>query len=264
MKIMPNFPDLKSNRTIWLMLSSVIVGFLAVIFIISTFSDTNLTNTIKASFPDPADYYVEEEQSMGEEVLENGRNQTHQTLNLLVSGARINSFNFENLALGKVGQDLAFELFGSNNSDIYCENILIDGLISPTLTIANASIHNLVIQDNRADGNSFSTTLGTTPDITFGSTRGSIDIPQVKDSNFDMIIIDTSTTDATCNALNLINLTAFGGGVSLANFKVGTLTIVNSVIGDGTGIDDPSFILEDLEASNMDISNNLEEPIYVN
>jgi hypothetical protein len=261
---MPKFPSLRSNKAVLFSLLTVVIGFVATIFLISTFTTTDFTNNVKASFPEPADYHVEEEQSMGEEILENGRNQTHQTLNLLVSGARINSFNFENLDLGKTGQDLAFELFGSNNSEIYCETILIDGLVSPTLTIANASIHNLIIQDNIADGNSFSTTLGTTPDITFGSTRGSIEIPQVKDSNFDMIIIDTSTTDATCNALNLINLSAFGGGVSLSNFKVGTLTIINSRIGDGTGIDDPSFILEDIEASNMNISNNLEEPIYVN
>jgi len=264
MKVMPSFPSMKGNGMIWLMLSSVLIGFVAVIFIVSVFSETNLSITSKASFPTPADYHVEEEQSRGEEVLINGRNQTHQTLNLLVSGARINSFNFENLEIGKLGQDIAFDLFGSDSTDIYCETILIDGMTAPTLTIANASIHNLIIKDNIADGNSFSTTLGTTPDITFGSTRGSIEIPYVENSNFDMIIIDASTTDAICNALNLVNISVFGGGVSLANFKVGTLTIVNSRIGDGSGIDDPSFVLENISSSNLEISNNLEEPIYVN
>ena len=265
MKLAPNFPSIKSNKAVWFSLLSVLIGFIATIFLISTFTTTDFTNNIKGTFPEPADYYVEEEQTKGAEVLEFGKNATHQTLNLLVGGARINNFNFEEIEIGKLEQAVAFQLLGDNSSNIYSESITIDGLIAPTLTISNGTAHNLIIKDNKADGNSFSSTLSNVADITFGSTRGSINIPYVSNSHFDMIIIDTTSSDSVCNSLTLTNISAFGGGVELSNFKTGTLTIINSRIGDGTGIDSPSFILEDsIEAGNLEISNNIEEPIYVN
>jgi len=254
----------KSSKLMWLMMMSVAVGFIATIFLVATFTTVVTMPLSSAAFPDPADYHVQVEQAKGEEVLRYGQNATHQTLNLLIGGARINNFYFENLEIGKMGLESSFDLFGDSGADLSCETLIIDGLIAPTLTIENGTAHNLVILDNVADGNSFSSILSNVADITFGSTRGSIDIPYVSNSHFDRIVLDSSSADSICNTLTLKNIKAFGGGVSISNFRVGTLLIVNSTIGDGTGIDNPSFIIEDtVSIGNLEINNNIEEPISV-
>jgi hypothetical protein len=56
----------------------------------------------------------------------------------------------------------------------------------------------------------------------------------------------------------------FGAPMELNHFKVGKLIINNSVIGDGTGINSASFIIESsLKSSNITYSNNVEQPISV-
>jgi hypothetical protein len=252
----------KPKKILFLSFLAIGLGFaMTMLLVIQGTDDTPL-------FPEPGVYYAKLIQDAGLETLTTGQrpedSRQHQTLNLIVSGARINNFYLENVQVGASGLNESILLTGGSNNTITCEWLIIDGLVAPTLTISDGEAYNLIVTGNVADGNSFSATLNNSvSSISFGSTRGSLDIPGVSNSDFDRIVIDTSAADSTCNTLTFKDVRAFGAGVELSDFRVGTLYILNSRIGDGSGINSPSFIIEDLKASVIEISNNTEEPIDV-
>ena len=264
LKIPAVFKYLQSQPKKILMLSFLAIGLgfaLTMFLIIQGTDDTPV-------FPDPGVYYAKLVQDAGLETLSTGQkpedSRQHQTLNLIVSGARINDFFLDGVQVGKAtGLNNSINLTGGNKT-ITCEWLIVDNLIAPSLTIQDGKAYNLVVMGNSADGNSFTATLSNNvSSINFGSTRGALEIPAVTNSDFDRIIIDTSSSDSTCNTLTFKDVRAFGAGVVLSDFHVGTLYIFDSVIGDGTGIDSPSFIIQDLESSVINISGNSEEPIDV-
>jgi len=264
MQVPKVFKYLQSQPKKILMLSFMAIGLgfaMTLLLVIQGTDDTPI-------FPEPGVYYAKLVQDAGLETLSTGQkpedSREHQTLNLLVGGARLNNIFFEEVQVGASGLNESIFLTGGSNSTITCEWLIIDGLVAPTLTISDGEAYNLIVEGNTADGNSFTSTLSNNvSSISFGSTRGSLGIPAITSSDFDRIILDTSSGDSICNTLTFKDVRAFGAGVVLSDFKVGTLYILNSVIGDGTGIDSPSFIIEDLLSSVIDMANNTEEPIDV-
>jgi hypothetical protein len=256
-------PKFENKRIAIFAYSSVAIGFILTLFLIVSMTDDTPV------FPAPAIYDTKLTYDAGIDTLKTGfkSNTGYQTLRLLIGGTRINNFYFEDIQVGRIGLNTTIKLTGeSGNSTNYliCENLIIDGLSAESLIIGEGEVYNLIIEHNRADGNSFSSTFGIVNSINFGSTRGSLDIPYVKNSDFDQIIIDTSNLDSTCKSLTFMNVKSFGAPVELRNFKVGNLIIRNSIIGSGTGIDNPSFIIESsLIVSNLYLINNSEEPIDV-
>ena len=264
LKIPPVFKYLQSKPKKILLLSFMAIGLgfaMTMLLVIQGTDDTPI-------FPEPGVYYAKIVQDAGLDTLSTGQkpddSREHQTLNLLVGGARLNNIYFEAVQVGASGLNESIFLTGGANSTITCEWLIIDGLIAPSLTISDGEAYNVIVTDNVADGNSFTTTLNNTvSSISFGSTRGSLDIPAITSSDFDRIVLDTSAADSTCNTLTFKDVRAFGAPVEISDFKVGNLLIMNSRIGDGTGIDSPSFIIEDLLSSVINIANNTEEPIDV-
>jgi hypothetical protein len=64
--------------------------------------------------------------------------------------------------------------------------------------------------------------------------------------------------------LHIKNLKAYDEGIVLNNLKVGKLTIQNSSIGDGDGIDSADFIIQsDTKIAQSTLTNNAEVPISV-
>ena len=126
-------------------------------------------------------------------------------------------------------------------------------------------MYQLNITNVAADGLSIGPTLSSTPkDVTVTSTRGAVKIPGVTNGSFDKIVIDTQTADSYCRTLTLSNISAYGGGINLDNMEIGTLTIQNSKIGDGSGIDSPSFVIAATTLiQSMTATNNYEAPITV-
>ena len=251
----------KPKKILFLSFGAIGVGFLMTMFLVIQGTDDT------PNFPESGIYYAKLVQDAGLEVLTTGQkpedSREHQTLNLLIGGARVNNIYFEDVQVGASDINESIQLTGGNNS-ISCEWLIIDGLVAPSLTISDGEAYNLIVLDNVADGNSFTSTLSANvSSISFGSTRGSLDIPNILSSDFDRIVLDTSTADSTCNALTFKDVRAYGAPVELSDFKVGNLLIINSIIGDGSGIDNPSFIIEDLLSSVIEISNNTEEPIDV-
>jgi len=214
-------------------------------------------------FPDPG-LYATEPFVVGDEI------EGTQTLKLLISGARINNIILDGVQVGKLeGLSTSINITaGSDNVSLHyieCENIIIDGLVTTGFNLKDSEIYNLVIRDNFADGNSFSPTISADPvDISFGSTRGALNIPEVSGSDFDQIIINAETSNATCGTLELKNVQTFGAPVALSNLKAGTLIIENSIIGDGSGINSASFVIESTtKVSVSNFTNNEERPISV-
>ena len=206
-------------------------------------------------------------------------NRAVQTLNLVVSGARIDQLNFDTISIGKAtGLENAIKVYGATNGnngtfDIECDTITIDGLEAPTFKLDNSEIHELIIQDNVADGLSVGSTLASVSDIEVGSTRGAINVPSAKDSTYDRIIINSSTADSICNNMTFKDIKVFGTyaannaatpAVYLTYVKAGKLIIKNSIIGDGTGIDVPSFIIAPTtKVTSLTATNNIERPTSI-
>ena len=122
--------------------------------------------------------------------------------------------------------------------------------------------------DNATDGSSISPTLATVSDIEVGSTRGALTIPAASNSTYDRIIIDSTGGDSICETLILKDIKLFGtysgNSVDLQFIDAGKLTIQNSIIGDGTGIDVASFTIDTTTSvSSATLTGNVERPISI-
>ncbi len=245
-------------------LSATFLGMaLAMTFIVAGTDDTPM-------FPQSADYYAAVHQYAEMEQLTVGEKRVDQTqtLNLITGNARINTIYMENLDIGKAsGLNYSLEMFGveGNDTNYYkCEKLIIDGLVAPKLEIGNATAYTTIVTNNVADGNSFSVTTATVYNHQFGSERGALDIPSIDGGDYDRILLDTTDGNTTCNTITLKDVRSYGAGVILERFQVGTLVINNSVIGDGSGINSASFIIDSsFNSSNTTFNNNVEEPISI-
>jgi len=189
-----------------------------------------------------------------------------QTLKLNIGGARISDIIIDDLEVGAVTgitHSLSITTSGATVW-IECDEVLIDNLTAKSLTISNAEIYNLIVQNNKADGNSFSPTLANgIVDITLNSTRGTVNIPEISGSDYDRIHIDAAT-NAQCRKLHIKNVSSYGFPVLIDHIKAGTVTITNSQIGSGTGINTADFIIADtVKISGSTLTGNTEVPISV-
>tara|TARA_R110000824_G_scaffold114010_1_gene264159 strand:+ start:957 stop:1706 length:750 start_codon:yes stop_codon:yes gene_type:complete len=189
-----------------------------------------------------------------------------QTLKLNIGGARISDIIIDDLEVGATtGMTHSLSITtGGATVWIECDEVLIDNLTAKSLTISNAEIYNLIVQNNKADGNSFSPTLANgIVDITLNSTRGTVNLPQISGSDYDRIHIDAAT-NAQCRKLHIKNVSSYGFPVLIDHIKAGTVTITNSQIGSGTGIDSADFIIANtVKISGSTLTGNAEVPISV-
>jgi hypothetical protein len=257
---------------------------------IVAFSSYFAIKGVKAApiYPDPAIYDVARAYNAGNKTLQVGdepkftetttqveRQEATMTLRLNTGGARIGDMYFENLSIGAAsGLTDSLQIVGQtanagNNITanwFTCETIIIDGLETPSLNIANSEIYALTVQDNVADGLSISSTLSNgVYQINVGSNRGSITVPDVSNSTYDRIILDAGTSsESICQTLTLKDVKAYGAGVNLDNIKAGSLIIKNSVVGDGDGIDIADFVIEDsVKVTSTTLTNNIEKALTV-
>ena len=189
-----------------------------------------------------------------------------QTLKLNIGGARISDIIIDDLEVGAttgITHSLSITTGGATVW-IECDEVLIDNLTAKSLTISNAEIYNLIVQNNKADGNSFSPTLANgIVDVTLNSTRGTVNIPEISGSDYDRIHIDAATS-AQCRKLHIKNVSSYGFPVLIDHIKAGTVTITNSQIGSGSGIDSADFIIANtVKISGSTLTGNTEVPISV-
>ncbi len=115
------------------------------------------------TYPDAAVYDVGQDYRLEQKTVHVGTKNTFpddmptvnravQTLNLVVSGARIDQLNFDTISIGKAtGLENAIKVYGATNGnngtfDVECDTITIDGLEAPTFKLDNSEIHELIIQ----------------------------------------------------------------------------------------------------------------------
>jgi hypothetical protein len=100
-----------------------------------------------------------------------------------------------------------------------------------------------------------------------GSGRGTLSIPDASNSSYDRLWLDTQASDAVCEKLVLKNIKLWGTysdyAVILRNIDAGKLTIKNSIIGDGTGINSASMHITSTSSGLIQLSNNTERPISI-
>jgi len=194
------------------------------------------------------------------------------TLQLNLSGARAADITLSGLDIGKAsGLTDALQIIGANAAgstaakSLICDEIILDGLEAKTLNLANSEIYILNITNVIADGLSIGPTLSSDPkDIVVQSIRGTVSVPAVTNSTYDRIIINSSTADGFCRKLTISNVSAYGAGINLDHIHAGTLTIQNSIIGDGTGIDAASFVIDaTTKIQQLNATNNIERPVSV-
>ena len=190
------------------------------------------------------------------------------TLQLNLSGARAADITLSGLDIGKAsGLTDAIQIVGSTGGghNLVCDEIILDGLEATILHLGNSEIYTLNVINVVADGLSISPTLSSTPkDIVVQSTRGTVSVPAVTNSTYDRIIIDVQTADGFCRKLTISDVSAFGAGINLDDIHAGTLTIQNSIIGNGTGIDVASFtVASTTKIQQLNATNNLERPVSV-
>ena len=194
------------------------------------------------------------------------------TLQLNLSGARAADITLSGLDIGKAaGLTDALQIIGANAAggaaakSLVCDEIILDGLEAKTLNLANSEIYILNITNVIADGLSIGPTLSSAPkDIVVQSIRGTVSVPAVTNSTYDRIIINASTADGFCRKLTISDVSAYGAGINLDHIHAGTLTIQNSIIGDGTGIDAASFVIDaTTKIQQLNATNNVERPVSV-
>jgi hypothetical protein len=197
-------------------------------------------------WPAPAAYSASETIALGEAQITLGKplKGRTQTLQLNIAGARLENIIIENVDIGKasgltnsilVTGDL--NVTGDHVAYLECEEVIFDGLVATSLAINEGEAYRLSMSLSTADGKSVSPTISSTPDdITFGGARGALKVDKVEGATYDRIVIDMGATTATCQKLEFKNVRAFGAGVSINGIKTGSLSIVNSLIGSGSGI----------------------------
>jgi hypothetical protein len=275
---LPKFAGLQVKGGVWKVIGiATIIGGLATVGI---FFATTARLDASPIYPDAAVYDAGQAFELNKKELVVGTKNTFdddtpieqrhsQTLRIILSGARISTLNFENISLGKAtGLATGLLISGTTANTLICEEIEIDGLETPSFMLEQSRVYQLVVSDNAADGLSFSPTLtSTVPDIEVGSGRGTLSIPDVSNSSYDRIILDMQSSDAVCERLVLKNIKLWGTysdyAVILRNIDAGKLTIKNSIIGDGTGINSASMHITSTSSGLIQLSNNTERPISI-
>jgi hypothetical protein len=155
--------------------------------------------------------------------------------------ARTNQLILENLEIGKdAGLTNVFEIGTPNTGDyIYISVMTADGMVCPRFIISTSDISTASFTDNQADGHAF-TILGGNPDDIHVGIRGARS-RSATSTSYDKIIIRGNGANAQINTLIVKNVRAFGGACDFSNLRIGSLYVVNSIVGTGDGINNNDF-----------------------
>ena len=226
-------------------------------------------------WPDAAVYDANRAQHLGQEQIGVGEDipsdtqQGTMTLQLNIGGARIESIKFSDMSIGKASGLTDAISITSSAGNILCETLQFIDVEATDLTMATSTAYSFNVATTTADGLSISPTLSSDPiKYAFGSTRGSLNVPEVSGGTFDRIIISSNAT-STVGLISFERVKAFGAGITVEDVNCGTITISGtdadeSVYGDGTGIDSASFTVADsVKVQSTTLTGNVEKPVSV-
>jgi hypothetical protein len=226
-------------------------------------------------WPQSASYDAARAQRLGQERLGVGDDipadtqQGTMTLELNIGGARIESIVFSDMSIGAASGLTDAIAISASAGNILCETLQFIDVEATDLSFATSTAYALNIATTTADGLSISPTLSSDPiKYSFGSTRGSLNVPDVSGGTFDRILISSNAT-STVGLISFERVKAYGAGISITDIHCGEVIIKGtdidaSVFGDGTGIDSPSFtVANSVKVQSSTLVGNLEKPVSV-
>lgn len=225
-------------------------------------------------WPDAAVYDAARSQRLNHESIGVGQEPPESqrgtmTLQLNIGGARIESIRFSDMSIGKASGLTDAINISASSGNIQCETLLLEDVEATDLTVATSTAYALTIATTTADGLSISPTLSSDPvKYAFGSTRGALNVPDVKGGTFDRIVILANAT-STVGTIEFKRVKAYGAGITLKDLQCGSIIIrgtdpEESIYGDGTGIDTPSFtIANTVKVQSATLTDNIERPVSV-
>jgi len=210
----------------------------------------------------------QEQLGVGEDIVEDTQQGT-MTLELNIGGARIESIKFSDMSIGKASGLTDAIAISSSSGKILCETLELVDVEATDFSFATSTAYFLSIGTTTADGLSISPTLSSDPiKYAFGSTRGALNVPDVSGGTFDRILISSNAT-STVGKISFERVKAYGAGISISDIQCGEVIIkgtdsAESVYGDGTGIDSPSFtIANTVKIQSSTLIGNVERPVSV-
>jgi hypothetical protein len=182
-------------------------------------------------WPDAAVYDASRAQHLGQEQIGVGEDipsdtqQGTMTLQLNIGGARIESIKFSDMSIGKASGLTDAIAISSSAGNILCEDLKFIDVEATDFTMATSTAFSFNVATTTADGLSISPTLSSDPiKYAFGSSRGSLNVPEVSGGTFDRIIISSNAT-STVGLISFERVKAFGAGISVEDVHCGTITI---------------------------------------
>lgn len=253
---------LGGGRLILFSLSTVVLGFVAGLFLLISSGDQEITfPMLGASYEAPS--------FVGSSIVDaEFPSEPSQTLQINIpQGTRIDVISLTDISLGKGGLTNAFQLTGTSTSDVLTiDEVVIKNSEFPTMDWSNGSIYLINATSSVvAAGHTFSPTMASsTNDVRVSSTRGAVSYI-ASDMTVDRIIIRQSTSggDVLIKKLILDNVNAHTGAFDADYFEIGTLTFDGLRVGDDGDIDDADLVIQSSVDTNTVNDSVREEPIFI-
>lgn len=225
---------LGGGKLILVSMSTVVLGFLASMFILISSGDQQIT------WPMLGAVYEAPSLVGARAVDREFPADISQTLEVrFPAGIRLDEVIFRNINLGKSGLATAFQISGTSTTDlIVIDELIIRNSEFPTMSIDYSDIYQLHATSSVvAAGHTFTLTVSTTTDVTVSSGRGAQSYV-AEDMTVDRILLRQSTTggDVVIDRLILDGVWAWTGAFDADYIHVGTLTLENLKVGDDADI----------------------------
>jgi len=248
---MPTMATGHSNPMIWVGMA-LVIAFGVTVGLILLFANGKTW----ASIPDPGIYDLRESPRSLVSNSDLAELPETRSFDLTIDGQRFGTINLSELDVGVAsGVVNVFEISGTG--DTLIETMTVDGLRCGKLTVSDATVHDLIYEDNQADGNSFALTVGTPSNVSVASSRGNTNLTATNET-YDKIILRGGTSGAVIKTLTVTNVRTFGGDCVISDLNVGTMTLKNMVIGTGDGLATADFLFSSLTVKNSTGDNNIE------
>jgi hypothetical protein len=191
-----------------------------------------------------------------------------QTLQInLGNGVRLDKLHLKNLDLGKVGLAKSFiveRTTGVTGSFVNVGNFTVTNSAIPTLDFANMEVGTLVMAP-KTDGHTNAVTIDSTiGQLVIDSDRGA-GTYVAENSVVDRVLISlTGDSQVYIGEIIVDDVDSSIGSWDWDYLRIGTLTISDTVmVGDGSGIDSSSFVLNSSISARSVTDNIVDTPINV-
>ena len=200
------------------------------------------------------------------------------TLLVTVSSTPLDSLIVSSTSLGTIyggslpqGATTSVDISGTSANRLTIGELTLDRLRCKQLKLSEINVNTLRVTSNIADGISFATSAGSGLQTRSRNIIGgnhSAAILEQAGGTYDRFVVQVANgiTDASIGELTLTDTLTRGGLCRLKFIDASVITIKDSIIGSGSGINSKDFVIEDTVMSqNTYLSGNLEmavaEPI---